>query len=418
MWLSPRLFALPVKASEKFAKYASFNPTPLSLKTLSAFGKDPTADIVQSTRFLKSELPVRFANILQELHLLPKKLLETPSASLVTSLYEESFLDLIDFEEKGLTAKDCDDFLVFLDKSFSRHGTVVEMMAAGVMEMRERHGEDPVVNNQLQYFLDRLFLMRISIRMLESQHLLVFGPELNKHHRFVGCIDQHCNVVHILRDAYDDAKLLCDHYYADSPEMNVSLVNDVNGVIELVYVPSHLYHILFELLKNAMRAVVEKGRLVNKDEFPPIQVLVVSGKHNVTIKLSDLGGGFPRSLNDQLFRYTYSTGGSRTGKTESPFSPSAGYAPIAGYGYGLPLSRLYARYLHGDLTLSGMEGHGTDAYVYLMRREADADEFLPVFNRTSARRYESVGIPIDDWIHRSPSHDSQQQASEGSPRAS
>lgn len=110
-------------------------------------------------------------------------------------------------------------------------------------------------------------------------------------------------------------------------------------------------------------------------------------------------------MNDLLFRYTYTTGGSRTGRNDggvggSAASVGSGYAPIAGYGYGLPLSRLYARYLHGDLSLAGVEGHGTDAYVYLMRRAADADEFLPVFNRTSARRYGSVGIPIDDWIHR------------------
>ena len=38
MWLTPRLFALPAKAAEKFAKYASFSPTPLSLKTLTSFG--------------------------------------------------------------------------------------------------------------------------------------------------------------------------------------------------------------------------------------------------------------------------------------------------------------------------------------------------------------------------------------------
>ncbi|KAL5108593.1 Pyruvate dehydrogenase acetyl-transferring kinase mitochondrial [Taenia crassiceps] len=405
MWLTPRLFALPVKAAEKFAKYASFSPTPLSLKTLTSFGKNPTADIIQSTRFLSTELPVRIANILQELHLLPKKLIETPSASLVTSWYEESFMSLIDFESKDLNAKECENFLAFLDKALSKHSTVVETMAAGVMEMHEKHGEDPVTNNQLQYFLDRLFLMRIGIRMLASQHLLVFGPEFNKHHRFVGCIDQHCNVVHILSDAYDDAKLLCDHYYAESPGMEVSLVNDVNGVIEFVYVPSHLYHILFELLKNALRAVVERGRKSISDEYPAIKVLIVSGEHNVTIKLSDQGGGFPRSVNDQLFRYTYTTGGLRTGRSESILSPSAGYAPIAGYGYGLPLSRLYARYLHGDLSLSGAEGYGTDAYVYLMRRAADADEFLPVFNRTSARRYESVGIPIDDWINRNITHE-------------
>jgi pyruvate dehydrogenase kinase 2/3/4 len=52
-------------------------------------------------------------------------------------------------------------------------------------------------------------------------------------------------------------------------------------------------------------------------------------------------------------------------------------APLAGLGYGLPISKSYARYFGGDVSIMSMEGYGTDAFVYL-RRLGDSREPLPV----------------------------------------
>jgi pyruvate dehydrogenase kinase 2/3/4 len=49
---------------------------------------------------------------------------------------------------------------------------------------------------------------------------------------------------------------------------------------------------------------------------------------------------------------------------------------MAGLGYGLPISRLYARYFGGDLQVISMEGYGTDAYLHL-KRLGNAEESLP-----------------------------------------
>ena len=48
----------------------------------------------------------------------------------------------------------------------------------------------------------------------------------------------------------------------------------------------------------------------------------------------------------------------------------------AGYGYGLPVSRLYARYFGGDLQVVSMEGYGTDVYLHL-NRLGNVQEPLP-----------------------------------------
>ena len=52
----------------------------------------------------------------------------------------------------------------------NRHNDVIPTMAQGVVEYKEAYGTDPVVSQNVQYFLDRFYMSRISIRMLLNQH--------------------------------------------------------------------------------------------------------------------------------------------------------------------------------------------------------------------------------------------------------
>lgn len=108
-----------------------------------------------------------------------------------------------------------------------------------------------------------------------------------------------------MKDAYENARFLCDQYYLTSPELEIcksigkfnhaynidapkyfivfNFIDADDEPIKIVYVPSHLYHILFELFKNSMRATVEHHKT---DILPPLHVTIVKGKEDVCVKVS------------------------------------------------------------------------------------------------------------------------------------
>lgn len=95
----------------------------------------------------------------------------------------------------------------------------------------------------------------------------------------------------------------------------------------------------------------------------------MAGNEDLTIKISDEAGGIPRSEMPLVWTYTYTT----AHPDELDPGENMDKAPMAGYGYGLPLARLYARYFGGDLKLISMEGYGTDAYLSLNRLSSSTE---------------------------------------------
>uniref|UniRef100_A0A665W211 Protein-serine/threonine kinase n=1 Tax=Echeneis naucrates TaxID=173247 RepID=A0A665W211_ECHNA len=360
--------------------FSKFSPSPLSMKQFIDFGSINACEKT-SFVFLRQELPVRLSNIMKEINLLPDRLLTTPSVQMVQSWYIQSLMEILEFLDKNPDDhKVLTEFVDALVTIRNRHNDVVPTMAQGIIEYKEAFPHDPVTNQNIQYFLDRFYMSRISIRML-----------INHSHSALCCI---VNLIFFFylcfaSDAFHSAKMLCDQYYLCSPDLILQEMNTEknNHPISIVYVPSHLYHMMFELLKNAMRATIETHESSNN--LPPIKVMVSLGGEDMSIKVSDKGGGVPFRRTDKLFSYMYSTAPApQIGEDTRP--------PLAGFGYGLPISRLYAKYFQGDLQLYSMEGYGTDAVIYLKALSTDSVERLPVYNKTALKNYK-VSQEADDW---------------------
>ena len=78
--------------------------------------------------------------------------------------------------------------------------------------------------------------------------------------------------------------------------------------IQLTYVPMHLHYMLFEVLKNSTRASVEHCLAHDLDLAEhPVKVIMADGREDITIKVSDEGGGIPRSEIGDVWTYLHST---------------------------------------------------------------------------------------------------------------
>ncbi|KAH7886816.1 mitochondrial branched-chain alpha-ketoacid dehydrogenase kinase-domain-containing protein [Phlebopus sp. FC_14] len=270
-----------------------------------------------------------------------------------------------------------------------RHDPTVTTVAQGVLEWQRSRGIKPGMGlglsagqgysggmggGEVQAWLDRFYMSRIGIRFLIGQHVALNTHQ--PHKDYVGIICTHANVHDILQEAIENARFVCEEHYAmfRGPPVQLICPSDLT----FPYVPGHLSHIVFELLKNSLRAVVERFGPDYEEQsstakdgsgssggggYPPIKVIVVEGSEDITIKISDEGGGIPRSAIPLIWTYMYTTMSGQS--LDQDFHASDFQAPMAGFGYGLPLSRLYARYFGGDLRLISMDGFGTDVYIHL-----------------------------------------------------
>nr|AFK36696.1 unknown [Lotus japonicus] len=365
------------KACETFSKalmedvhrWGCMKQTGVGLRYMMEFGSTPTEkNLLISAQFLHKELAIRIARRAIELDSLPYGLSKKPAVIKVRDWYVDSFRDPRSYPDiKNMT--DEKDFTEMIKAIKVRHNNVVPTMALGVQQLKK--GMDPKIVYEdlieIHQFLDRFYMSRIGIRMLIGQHVELHNPNPAPH--CIGYIHTKMSPVEVARNASEDARSICCREYGSA--LDVQIYGDPDFTFP--YVPAHLHLMVFELVKNSLRAVQE--RFIDSDNVaPPVRIIVADGLEDVTIKVSDEGGGIPRSGLPKIFTYLYST--ARNPLDEHEDLGLGDNVTMAGYGYGIPISRLYARYFGGDLQIISMEGYGTDAYLHLSRL-GDSQEPLP-----------------------------------------
>lgn len=269
-------------------------------------------------------------------------------------------------------------FAALIEEVYARHSHTLITMAKGAHEIRALLKHDMVafaLHEEIQSILETFYVSRIGIRTLIGQYLALKNPSADEN--VIGLVSQRASPFEIAQEAISDASYMCRRVHGDAPEVTIHGRTDLH----FAYIPEHIKYMLVELLKNSMRATAEFHGV---DHMPPIRIIIADGEQNedVVIKVSDEGGGIPRSIMPRIWSYLFTTADPKIldDFINSPNDDSQDFStasPLAGLGYGLPIARNYARYFGGDLVVMSMEGYGTDNFIYLSRLGNNREHSLP-----------------------------------------
>jgi pyruvate dehydrogenase kinase 2/3/4 len=331
-----------------------------------------------------------------------------PSIQRVRSAYVENFRQVVEYERRfGIGGLARGEYQLLTRRIFDRHrGTMLDV-AKGVFEFKEEleavFGDgielaelrkELKAIREIEDSLDEFFTDRLTLRLCISHVASLDGsaadPLFTKDN-VLGVVTMNTNPIAVLTRAFESTRFMCVRDFEMAPEL---LVNGMpheeyfseKGSLQhnFPYVHTHLFYMLLELLKNAARATIERslyGSEYDPQSFltngpwcskvPPLRPVHVVLPEDVntwnqerSVKLADSGTGMNRHVLSKAFSYFYSSMEIKP-QVAQDVSDFDRNAPLAGFGFGLPISRVMARYFSGDIDLNSIPGKGTDVHIYL-----------------------------------------------------
>ncbi|KAJ7368331.1 alpha-ketoacid dehydrogenase kinase N-terminal domain-containing protein [Mycena albidolilacea] len=378
--------------------YAAKEANRLTLRQLTFFGRSMMDEdrLIKGANYVRTELPVRIAHRLRDMQKLPFIVATQEGVAKVYELYWTAFDKFRRYPPIN-TLEDNAAFCRFLTDILHEHSTVIPTLALGLSLSSPHLSPD-----DLDSFMRRMLVSRISRRVLAEHHIALSEMHSGKQtptthgEPHVGIIFTGLNVKRCIEKCGNILRQRRNYW----PEIQI----DGHSETSFAYIKEHLEYILFELLKNAMRATSSHHRTAST--LPPLRATIVAGANDVGVRISDQGGGlFPTmvqtpsdlfsfshirnaarlqnsrigalrtlsssphgmraTVDEQVGRWqTLPSGNHPDGDATDP-EVEAGVGPHPRIGIGLPMSNIFATYFGGSLELVTMDGWGTDVYLRL-----------------------------------------------------
>ncbi|OLY79516.1 [3-methyl-2-oxobutanoate dehydrogenase [lipoamide]] kinase, mitochondrial [Smittium mucronatum] len=356
------------------SNYAHQDKKPVKLKDLLSFGSRPITEhsLLEFTRYSQTELPVRLAKRVLSFHNLPFIVGTNPHVNENYRLYFSafdrirSFKPVQDLNEERSYSKE-------LLQTITSLSNVIPTIAQGFLESRKY-----LTDSQRNIFLDDLIMSRIGLRVI-GEHQVALSEQFYEQEaastpdsidmNWIGNIHTKLDVSKIIQQVCLHVQNLCELHYGQTCDFIIE--NELET--HFCYIPSHLEYMFQEILKNSFRATVEheikNGPIIlNGESIAPIHISITSNEDSICIRFRDRGGGIPSKSLSKIFNYSYSTyysPESDDGLNSNIIMQTSTGGPIAGLGFGIPMTKVYAQYFGGSLDLVSIDDYGCDVFLKL-----------------------------------------------------
>ena len=350
--------------------HSNFPVREVDLNRLTHMTKDPNVDtLIDSARILQEEVPIRISRRIVALEGLPSQMLSHPSIHKLKQKLIQTFAKLKDASPVVDVASER-EYMILQQSVRDEHADMYNLLVDALIASGEN-----AENSTVTDIIDSFYTSRIGLRMLIDHHNAI-KRQLSSGSDIVGIIDDKLNPFEAIEDMIEDVRSCCESNFGVSPKI---LLDGSDKEFQFSYVRDHVERIMYAILLNASRATAQYHIANNNDkELPDVRVLVAGDEAGCTIRVNDEGGRLVSWNNvDALFKYS-STLSHSSADNLDPLTASAidfgirnvdeNYVVASSAsvrGFGLPMSRLYARYFGGDLSVVPVASHGSDTYVYL-----------------------------------------------------